>query len=85
MFQTITDKLDSVTGGAAASDLLARGQTMGQYMNCVKQAEGNLATANTAAQTKAQTAPAAGVTDLLGAGKTFQSDLAACATSFPIK
>ena len=87
MFETITDKLATVTGGAKTdAELLAGGQTMKQYLDCFKGAQDKLNAGQAAAMTKAQGGSVSGgMTDLLAAGSTVQKDLAACAAKFPIK
>jgi hypothetical protein len=87
MFETITDKLATVTGGAKTeAELMAGGATMQSYLDCYKQAQDKSQTGQVAAMTKAQKgAVNEGMTDLLSVGKTLQGDMAACAAKFPIK
>jgi hypothetical protein len=79
----ITTQLITVHGGNA--DLLARGAVMQQYTACVKGAQSTLNTGNEAAMATAAKNPTQGMTQMLGAGRTFQQDMAACAKQFPIK
>jgi membrane protease subunit (stomatin/prohibitin family) len=87
MFETITDKLSIVHGGAKTqAELMAGGQTMQGYLDCYKQAQDKSQTGQAAAMTKAQKgAVTEGMTDLLSVGKTLQGDMGACAAKFPIK
>ena len=87
MFETITDKLSIVHGGAKTqAELMASGATMQQYLDCYKQAQDRSQTGQAAAMAKAQKgAVTEGMTDLLSVGKTLQGDMAACAAKFPIK
>ena len=88
MFEIITDKLATVTGGAAKTqaELMAAGQNMQSYLDCYKKAQDTSQTGQAAAMAKAQKgAVNEGMTDLLSVGKTLQGDMAACAAKFPIK
>ena len=85
MFETITEELATVHGGDNDAQLIRRGRTMQQYLDCVKQAQGKLDDGQASAMTKAQTSVAGGMTDMLAAGKTFQGDIGACGAKFPIR
>jgi hypothetical protein len=81
----ITAQLDAVFGGNDTA-LLQRGATMQSYLDCFKQAQNKLNSGQEAAMNTAQTStPAAGMNQMIGAGGTFQKDMAACAAKFPIK
>lgn len=79
----ITDQLAIVHGGNA--DLVRRAGTMQGYMDCFKQAQTKLNTGNEQAMSTARQNVQGGMTQMLGAGQTFQQDMASCAKQFPIK
>jgi hypothetical protein len=87
MFETITDKLTIVHGGAKTQEqLMADGQVMQNWVNCNNDVQAKLNAGSEAAMAKAKGgAVTQGMTDLLAAGATAQAGQAACSAKFPIK
>jgi len=78
--------LSNVVGGQAAN-LLAQGQASVNYRNCLTAAttKADKATSSAFSQVNAGTlAPQQGVQAGVAAGRTLQSDVAACGQQFPI-
>jgi hypothetical protein len=82
-------ELSNVTGGQQANQaaLMAQGQAVTNFNNCVGAAtsKANTATASVFGQVKSGgLTPTQGVTQAVAAGRTEQSEIAACGAKFPI-